>query len=100
MPLYRRLPKRGFKSLFKKNIATVNLSTLQKFSDAKRLDFANLIDLKTLKEKKIVNKKYIKLKILGNGDIKSKINITANFVSKEAKVKIEKAGGSLNIVKK
>ena len=46
MPLYRRLPKRGFKSLFKKNIATVNLSTLQKFSDAKRLDFANLIDLK------------------------------------------------------
>jgi large subunit ribosomal protein L15 len=100
MPLYRRLPKRGFKSLFKKNIATVNLSTLQKFSDAKRLDFANLIDLKILKEKKIISKKFIKLKILGNGDIKSKINITANFVSKEAKVKIEKAGGSLNIVKK
>ena len=47
MPLYRRLPKRGFKSLFKKNIATVNLSTLQKFSDAKRLNLANLIDLKT-----------------------------------------------------
>ena len=100
MPLYRRLPKRGFKSLFKKNIATVNLSTLQKFSDAKRLNLANLIDLKTLKEKKIISKKFLKLKILGNGEIKGKINITANFVSKEAKVKIEKAGGSLNIVKK
>ena len=62
MPLYRRLPKRGFKAINKKNIAVINLSSLQKFHDEKRINFKDLIDLKTLKEKKIVNKKFEKLK--------------------------------------
>ena len=100
MPLYRRLPKRGFKSLSKKDTAIINLSSLQVFYDSKLLDLKNPIDLKILKKKKIVNKKFSKLKVLGNGDIKNKINISANFISKQAKSKIEKAGGTLNIIKK
>ena len=99
-PLYRRLPKRGFKSLAKENTAIINLSHLQKFHDNKKIDLTGSIDLKVLQEKNILNKKYIKLKVLGDGDLKNKVNITANFVSKQAKAKIEKAGGTLNILKK
>ena len=99
-PLYRRLPKRGFKSLAPDNTAIVNLSHLQKFHDNKKIDLNAPINLKSLQDSKIINKKYIKLKILGDGDIKNKVNITANYVSKQALVKIEKAGGTLNILKK
>ena len=53
-----------------------------------------------LKEKKIINKRFSKLKILGNGEIKDKVNVSANFISKQAKLKIEKAGGTSNILKK
>ena len=72
---------------------------MQIFHDSKVLDLKNPIDLKTLKEKKIINKKFSKLKVLGNGEIKNKINISANFISKQAKLKIEKIGGTLNILK-
>ena len=100
MPLYRRLPKRGFKSIFPNNTAVINLSTLQMYHDNKKIDFNNPINLKLLIEKKIINKKFLKLKLLGKGEIKNKINITVNFVSKNAQQKIEKSGGSLNVVKK
>ena len=100
MPLYRRLPKRGFKSLFKKNIAIINLSILQSFCDNKKIELKTPIDLKILKEKGIIAKKFNKLKVLGKGDIKSKLNISAHAVSKSAKSKIEKVGGTLNILKK
>jgi|TARA_B110000211_G_scaffold177667_1_gene200852 large subunit ribosomal protein L15 len=100
MPLYRRLPKRGFKTLFDKNTAIINLSSIQKFFDNKKLDEKTTIDLKLLKDKKIISKKYEKLKILGTGEIKEKFNINANFASKQALSKIEKAGGKLNITKK
>jgi|TARA_B100001094_G_scaffold277027_1_gene285584 large subunit ribosomal protein L15 len=100
MPLYRRLPKRGFKSLNKKNIAILNLSKIQKIFEKYQGDLNNLIDLKLLKNKKLINKKYIKLKILGSGELKTKIDITAHFASKQAQQKIEKIGGKLNIVKK
>jgi large subunit ribosomal protein L15 len=99
-PLYRRLPKRGFKSLFIRNTAIINLSHLQKFHDDKKIDLNLPVDLKVLHEKKIINKKYLKLKILGDGDLMSKVNITANFASKQAKTKVEKAGGILNIILK
>ena len=99
-PLYRRLPKRGFKSLAPDNIAIINLSYLQKFHDNKRIDLNTPIDLKLLQEKKVINKKYIKLKILGDGELKNKTNITANFVSKQALAKIEKIGGTIKILKK
>ncbi len=99
-PLYRRLPKRGFKSMLKNDVATINLSSLQKFYDSKKLDSTTQINLKTLIEKKIINKKKLRLKILGDGNLKNKLNISANFISKQAKEKIEKIGGTLNILKK
>tara|TARA_Y100000768_G_C23932447_1_gene660835 strand:- start:353 stop:805 length:453 start_codon:yes stop_codon:yes gene_type:complete len=99
MPLYRRLPKRGFKSINKEKIAILNLSNLQNFYEKKRIDFKNLIDLKQLKKIKIINKKYSKLKILGSGELKSKVDISANYFSEQAKKKIEKLGGKLTVVK-
>tara|TARA_B100001057_G_scaffold292785_1_gene292854 strand:- start:1897 stop:2346 length:450 start_codon:yes stop_codon:yes gene_type:complete len=99
MPLFRRLPKRGFKSFKKNNTAILNLSNLQSFLDQKKITFDNSLDLKTLQSKKIISKKYEKLKILGNGEIKNKINLSVNFVSKQAKEKIEKIGGKLTLIK-
>ena len=99
MPLYRRLPKRGFKSINKEKIAILNLSNLQNFYEKKRIDFKNLIDLKQLKKIKIINKKYSKLKILGSGELKSKVDISANYFSDQAKKKIEKLGGKLTLIK-
>ncbi len=100
MPLFRRLPKRGFKSLKKSNTAILNLSSLQSFFDQKKIKLDNNLDLKILQDKKIISKKYEKLKILGNGEIKNKVNLSVNFVSKHAKEKIEKIGGKLTLIKK
>ena len=100
MPLYRRLPKRGFKSLNKKNMAILNLSKIQNIYEKNKNEFKSSLDLKSLKEKKIINKQYLKLKILGTGELKTKIDITAHFASKQAQEKITKAGGKLNIIKK
>ncbi len=99
MPLYRRLPKRGFKTLRKKNIAVLNLSKIQNLLEKNKLDI-NVFDLKVLKEKKLINRKFVKLKILGSGELKKNIEISAHFASKQASEKIEKAGGKLNIIKK
>ena len=100
MPLYRRLPKRGFKTLANKSIAILNLSRIQNIFDKKEHSLSNNLDLKILKEKKIINKKYSKLKILGTGEIKKNIEVTAHYASKQALEKIKKAGGKLNIIKK
>ena len=99
MPLYRRLPKRGFNPLKKRKIAILNLSKIQNIFDSKKFDVKNSIDLKFLKEKNLINSKYSKLKILGQGEIKTKIELNANYASKQAKVKIEKVGGKINIIK-
>ena len=100
MPLYRRLPKRGFKSLNKKNTIILNLSRIQKIIDKPKNEIKNNLDLKILKEKNLVNKKFLKLKILGTGEIKKNMEISAHFASKQALSKIEKAGGKINIIKK
>jgi large subunit ribosomal protein L15 len=100
MPLYRRLPKRGFKSMFAKDTAILNLSSLQAHHESKKIDIEKPITLDSLKKIGLIAKKYNKLKILGTGDLKNKVNISVNYVSKQAKVKIEKAGGVLNILKK
>ena len=100
MPLYRRLPKRGFKSLSKKNMAILNLSKIQNIFEKNKNDLKSPLDLKYLKENKLINKKFSKLKILGSGEIKIKLDITAHFASKQAQEKITKAGGKLNIIKK
>ena len=100
MPLYRRLPKRGFKSLQKKETAILNLSKLQNILEKSKDNTKNQIDLKILKEKKLINKNCKKLKILGSGDIKKNIEVTAHFASKQALMKIEKAGGKISLIKK
>ena len=100
MPLYRRLPKRGFKSLNKNNTAILNLSKIQQIIEKSKNNIKDSLDLKILKEKKLINKKFLKLKILGTGDIKKNIQISAHFVSKQALSKIEKVGGKINIIKK
>ena len=99
MPLYRRLPKRGFKSFNKKSTAILNLTRIQNFFEKNKSE-KKILDLKSLKDKKFINKKYLHLKILGTGELKDKIDITANYASKQAKEKIEKAGGKLNLLKK
>ena len=100
MPLYRRLPKRGFKTLSKKNTAILNLSKIQSIYEKNKDKLNTSLDLKSLKDKKFINKKYLHLKILGTGELKIKVDITAHYASKQAKEKIEKAGGKLNILKK
>ena len=100
MPLYRRLPKRGFKSFKKNSTAILNLSKIQNILDKYKNDIKKVIDLNILKEKKLISKNYLKLKILGSGEIKKDIEITAHFASKQALTKIEKAGGKLSIIKK
>ena len=100
MPLYRRLPKRGFKSLQKKDTAILNLSKIQNIIDKKNNEIAKNLNLKLLIEKNLINKKFKKLKILGTGEIKKNIEITAHFASKEALKKIEKVGGKKSIIKK
>ena len=100
MPLYRRLPKRGFKKIKKEKVAILNLSKIQNIVDKTENNLKNVLDLKTLKDKNLINKKYVKLKILGTGDLKKGIEITANFASKKASDKIEKAGGKLSLIKK
>ena len=100
MPLYRRLPKRGFKSLKKNTIAILNLSKIQNIIDKSKTELKESINIKILKEKKLINNKFKKLKILGTGEIKNNIEISAHYASKQALAKIEKAGGKINIIKK
>ena len=99
MPLYRRLPKRGFNSIRKINVARINLDKIQSFIDQKKIDPNDKINSQLLKKLKIINKNSQKLKILGNGEIKVKINIEADLISKSAKKKLEKVGGLIQIKK-
>ena len=99
MPLYRRLPKRGFNPIEKKNIAILNLDKIQSFIDKKSVKISEILNSNLLKKLKLINKKTSKLKILGSGDIKDKINIEADLASKSAVNKLEKIGGSIQIKK-
>ena len=100
MPLYRRLPKRGFNPIKKNNIAIINLQQLQEFISQGRLKTKILINLNELKKNKILKNKINKIKLLGNGDIKDKINLEVDFISKSAKEKIEKNGSSIKLTTK
>ena len=93
MPLYRRLPKRGFNPINKNKIAIINLSELQKLIDSKKINLENKINIQTLKKSKVFRNSVNKYKILSKGDLKSKIEIEADYFSKTAKDKIEKIGG-------
>ena len=99
MPLYRRLPKRGFNPIGKKNIAILNLDKIQTFIDKKNITTKETLNSDLLKKLKLINKNSIKLKILGTGEIKEKINIEADLASRSAIDKLEKLGGSIQIKK-
>jgi len=100
MPLYRRLPKRGFNPISKNKIAIINLDQIQKYIVSKRINLKDSITLDLLKKNKILKNKVSKIKLLGKGDLKDKINIEVNFVSKSAKEKIEKSGGKIQLLSK
>ena len=100
MPLYRRLPKRGFNPIKKSSIAIINLGDLQKLIDNKKINSDEKINIDNLKKSKILRKSISKIKILSNGEFKSKIDIEANYSSKIAKEKIEKVGGQITLKNK
>ena len=99
MPLYRRLPKRGFNSIQKENIAILNLDKIQSFINKKTISTNDILNSTSLKKLKLINKNSKKLKILGSGEIKDKINIEADLASKSALEKLEKIGGSIQLKK-
>src|SRR5210317_1121139 len=99
MPLYRRLPKRGFNPISKENIAILNLEKIQSYLDNKNINVTDIINSELLKKNKLINKNAVKLKILGTGEIKDKINIVADLASKSAIEKLEKIGGSIQLKK-
>ena len=100
MPLYRRLPKRGFNPISKKKIGIINLDQIQKYIVSKKINLKDSITLDLLKKNKILKNKVNKIKLLGKGDLKDKINIEVNFVSKSAKEKVEKSGGKIQLLPK
>ena len=99
MPLYRRLPKRGFNSIKKNTVAILNLDKIQFFVDKKTIKSSDIINSDLLKKLDLINKNSNKLKILGSGDIKNKVNIEADLASKSAIEKLEKIGGSIQLKK-
>jgi large subunit ribosomal protein L15 len=99
MPLYRRLPKRGFKTFNRENIAILNLDKIQSFINKKTINTSEVLNSSSLKKLRLINKNSKKLKILGTGEIKDKINIEADLASKSALEKLEKIGGSIQLKK-
>ena len=99
MPLYRRLPKRGFNPVSKDNIAILNLDKIQSYIDKKNIKTSDILNSDLLKKLSLINKNSVKLKILGSGVIKDKINIEADLASKSAVEKLEKIGGSIQLKK-
>ena len=100
MPLYRRLPKRGFNPLKKQKVAKINLEKIQDLIDNKKINQDAQIDIEILKKIKIINKSSNKIKILGKGEIKTKINLNVDFISKSAKEKLDKIGATINLKQK
>ena len=100
MPLYRRLPKRGFNKLKQIKIGKINLGKIQFFIDKNKIKKGDKINLNLLKTLKIINKNTQKLKILGSGEVKDKIDIETNLLSKSAKEKLDKIGGTVQLLKK
>ena len=100
MPLYRRLPKRGFNIIGKKETGALNLSEIQSFIQSKKIKISDKIDLALLKKLNIIKKKYKKFKVLGKGEIKDKLNIEVNYLSNSAKAKLEKSGSNIKIINK
>ena len=99
MPLYRRLPKRGFNPISLERVAILNLEKIQSYIDKKTIKTSDVLNKDLFKKLKLINKNSTKLKILGSGEIKDKVNIEANLASKSAVEKLEKIGGSIQLKK-
>ncbi len=97
MPLYQRLPKRGFNSRNKKSFAVINLGLLQKFIDAKTLDAKKDITEDVLLESGVIRRKLDGVRVLAKGEITAKVKLTVTGASKSAIAAVEKAGGSLTV---
>ena len=100
MPLFRRLPKRGFNPIKKEKIAKLNLNKIQSMIDKKIISQTNSLNLENLKKAKIISNTFNKIKILGSGELKDKVDFTIDYISKSAKEKLEKNGSKINLKKK
>jgi len=99
MPLYQRLPKRGFNKPNRKAFAVINLGLIQKFIDAKKLDAKKAITEDVLIESGLVRRKLDGIRVLAKGEIASKVTLEVTGASKSAVEAVEKAGGSLTVTK-
>jgi large subunit ribosomal protein L15 len=101
MPLRQRLPKRGFNNKFAKKLVTINLGQLQYAIDNKMLDPKKVIDEETLVSSKVIRRKKDGVRLLGNGELKAKVDLKlTGGVTKTALAAVEKAGGKIEIIKK
>ncbi|MGX9119456.1 50S ribosomal protein L15 [Mesorhizobium sp. BHbsci] len=100
MPLYRRLPKRGFNNIFAKSFAVVSLARIQAALDAKKLDAKTTVTAEALVAAGVIRRVKDGVRILSDGDIKSKLAFDVAGASKAAIEKIEKAGGSVKLLEK
>ena len=100
MPLFRRLPKRGFNPIKKEKIAKLNLNKIQSMIDKKIISQTNTLNIENLKKAKIISNTFNKIKILGSGEIKDKVDLIVDYISKSAKEKLEKNGSKINLKKK
>lgn len=98
MPLHRRLPKRGFNKWRPSNFNEINVGALQKAIDDGRIKSGSAVDVASLVEAGVLRRAKDGLRVLGSGELKAKLSITANHASASAKVAIEKAGGSIKII--
>jgi large subunit ribosomal protein L15 len=99
MPLHRRLPKRGFSNIFRKEYNEVNLGRVQQAIDAGTLDAAATIDVEALIKARVLRRALAGVRLLGSGEIKAKVAITVAGASKSAIAAVEKAGGSVTVLK-
>ena len=100
MPLYQRLPKRGFSSRVSNNYAELTLAKLQQFIDNKKLDIKDTIDEATLVKSGVVRRQLDGIRLLGNGELKSKVTLNITGATKSAAEAVEKAGGKVEIIDK
>ncbi len=99
MPLYRRLPKRGFNPIKSPEVGKINIGKIQLLLDKKKIKNSETINLGLLKKAKLISNNCLKLKILGIGELKDKITLEVDFISKSVKDKLDKTGSILKIKK-
>jgi len=100
MPLYQRLPKRGFKNKFGKNYAEMTMSRLQQAIDKKLIDAKGMIDEDVLVKAKVITRKKDGVRLLGNGELKTKVELQVSGATKGAIAAVEKAGGKVEIIER